>query len=305
MKAIVVGADGGIGRALINTLRQRGDIVWGTSRRSDATTNDLLPLDLADRAASAISLPVADVAFFCAAITSFAECRRDPVLARAVNVANPSALARRLAAAGMHVVLLSTSAVFDWRVPLVPASRPTCAVSVYGKLKAEAEAEFLDIGRAASVVRFAKVLTPDLKLFTGWIEALDHEQPVRAFTDLRMAPIALSDAVTALLAVAEDARGGIYQLSSATDISYLDAARHLAGGLGRSPDLVAEGHASEVGIPQEEITNFSSLDSSRLAKLTGRAAPDPFAAIDAVFGPAIVACCAKRDNSHDRFLSRR
>lgn len=299
MKAIVVGADGGIGRALISALRCRGDTTWGTSRRSAAAENGLLALDLAEQPASAVQLPDADVAFFCAAITSFAECRRDPELARAVNVTGPSALARRLAAAGMHVVLLSTSAVFDWRVPLVAASRPTCAASVYGKLKAQAEAEFLGLGTAASVLRFAKVLTPDLKLFTGWIEALDHAQSVRAFSDLRMAPIALTDAVAALLAVADDRRGGIYQLSSATDISYLEAARYLAQGLGCNPGLVVEGLASEVGIPQEEITYFSSLDSSRLVELTGRAPPDPFAAIDTVFAPAIAARRAKRDARHD------
>ena len=47
-----------------------------------------------------IQLPEADIAFFCAAITSFAACRTNEALARQVNVTSPLLLARRLVAAG-------------------------------------------------------------------------------------------------------------------------------------------------------------------------------------------------------------
>ena len=153
MKALVVGADGIIGSELIQALRERGDDVHGTTRRSGARDGKTVFIDLADPDLDVRLLPRADVALFCAAITSFAACRQNADLARRVNVTAPAALARLLVAAGGRVVLLSTSAVFDWAIPHVRADRAPCPATVYGALKAEAEKEFLALGNAASVLR--------------------------------------------------------------------------------------------------------------------------------------------------------
>ncbi len=293
----MIGGDGVIGRNLIRALTDRGDVVYGTSRRPDAIKRGLLSLDLSEQNAFDISLPDVDIAFFCAATTRFNECREDPKRSRMVNAIAPVVLGRQLVDAGSRVVLLSTSAVFDWSLPNVPASRPQCPSSVYGKLKAEAEAGFLSMGRQASVIRFAKVIDPSWKLFVDWIDALSRTKLVRAFADLRMAPISLDDALVALLAVADDKNGGIYQYSGANDISYFDAGKYLAQRLGCDPDLVISSLAREAGIPPEEITVFSSLDSSRVARLIGRPAPDSFDVIDSTFGRSISDHVRRRDSS--------
>jgi dTDP-4-dehydrorhamnose reductase len=303
MRAIVVGIDGAIGRALTTALQQRRITVYGTTRHAGAMTAGLTVLDLADPASAHIALPDAEVAFFCAAMARFDDCRRHPDLAHMVNSTVPVALARRLAAAGLRVILLSTSAVFDWRLPHSLGSRPPCPLTAYGRTKAEAEAGFLSLGDAAAVVRFAKVLAPESTLFNGWIDALREGRQIRAFTDSRMAPVPLTDAVAALLAVAEAGQGGIYQLSSTHDIDYFEAARHLARRLGRGTRLVSEASARESGISPEEITAFSSLDSSRLAALTGRPPPDPFAAIDQTFG-RVLALSSTNAEPHERLPSR-
>jgi dTDP-4-dehydrorhamnose reductase len=283
MKAIVFGADGTIGSALARALEQRGDIVHGTTRRAALVGPRRPFLDLAASDVETVSLPGADVAFFCAAIVSYAECRTNPALARRVNVTNPAILARRLVAAGARVVLLSTSAVFGGREPNVPASRAPSPVTVYGELAAEAEKQFGALGPAASIVRLTKLITPDAKRFTNWIDALSRGQAVVAFSDLRMAPISLDDAIFALLAIADSPAGGIYQISGAADISYYDAARHIALRLGVDPTLVIEERASKAGIRPEEITQFASLDGRRLTELTGRVAAEPYAVLDSVF----------------------
>lgn len=293
MKSIVVGADGPIGRALVQALQHRDGFVYGTTRRPSNLSANNLYLDLSDQHVADGPLPSVDIAFFCAAISSFSECRRDPTLAHRVNVDSPAALARRLVTSGARVVLLSTNAVFDGKMPIVPASSRTCPVSVYGRVKAEAEAKFLTLGSAAAILRLSKVLTPELKLLIGWIDALSRGQQIVAFTDLRIAPVSLADAVTALLAIPDDPGGGIYQFSSTRDISYAEVARHLAHRIGVSSDHVMERRAVDAGIPVEEIRCFSSLDSSRLARIMRRAAPDPFAVLDAVYGPKIEALVAK------------
>lgn len=283
MKALVIGADGGIGRALVNELGTRGYLVTGTTRRAGNVSAYNHYLDLSDQHIAEKPLPSADVAFFCAAMAGFADCRRDPALAYRVNVLGPLTIARRLAAAGTRLLLLSTNAVFDGSTPLVSASNPPCPVSVYGNVKAKAEAEFLALGPAVAILRLSKVLTTDFKLLTGWIDALSHGKRITAFKDLSIAPISLADAVQALLATSNDGGGGIYQFSSSKDLSYAEVARHFARRLEVPLSRVNERHAAEAGIPAEEIRKFSSLDSSRLAQIIGRETPDPFAALDEVY----------------------
>ncbi len=287
MRVLVVGVDGGIGGALAAALRRRGDTVFGTTRRPGAPAQEIVVLDLAGSDVDTVALPRTDIAVFCAAMTGLAECRKDSELARRVNTTGPARLARRLIAQGARVLLLSTNAVYDWQTPCVPASRPPCPLTVYGQLKAEAEAEFSAFGTAAIVLRLSKVLTPELKLFCGWIDALAAGREVTAFSDLHMAPIALDDAVSALLALADRSDSGLFQVSGATDISYVEAARHLARSIGVGPARVREARAADAGFPRAEITTFSSLDSTRFSKLTGWVPPDPYAVLDRVFGSAI------------------
>ena len=293
MKALIVGADGDIGSELSRVLSKRGDEVYGTTRRPVAQTGKNIFFDLADSDPNAVVLPPVDVAVFCAAIASFAECRRDRDRAHRVNVSAPVALARRLTAAGARVVLLSTGAVFDWSMPHVRADRPPCPVTVYGALKAEAESEFLALGNAASIIRFSKVLTPQFKLCISWINTLQSGGHITAFSDLRMSPIGLNDAIDAIISVIDDKSGGIYQLTGSRDISYFDTGLHIAKRLGVAADRVQSASAIAAGIPPEEITRFSSLDDSRLRNLTGRNAPDPEMVLDTIFGPAIDAARVK------------
>ena len=200
MKALVIGSDSMIGRRLAPALRSAGWQVHGTTRRS-ADGGDLLRLDLADPQCVAVRLPPVDIAFFCAAITRFSDCDADPALARQVNVLSPVALAERLVAAGTHAILLSSIAVYDGKEPRVPAERQVNPNSLYGRLKADAEQAFLALGGAASIVRFTKVLAPEMPLFNGWIDALANGLPVSAFEDTGLAPVSIEAAVESWFAL--------------------------------------------------------------------------------------------------------
>ncbi len=289
MKVIIIGIDSGIGRALGQVLAMRGDHFVGTTRRHEYVAKRVLQLDLDNPNASYSALPQADVAFFCAAVTSFANCRNMPEVARRVNTTAPAAIATALVKRGTRVVLLSTSAVFDCRAPCMVADRPRLPGSVYGRTKADAEVAFLALGPLASVVRLTKVLTPDMKLFSNWIGTLMAGNTVRAVDDHRFCPIALIDVVQTLVVIAERREGGIYQMSGASDVSYADAARYIAGRLGAPAHLVDACHAVDLDIPFGEVTAYTSLDTARLAAVCGFAAPDPWKVINSVIDPRIVA----------------
>ena len=282
--ALIVGIDSLIGAALADALIARGTVVIGTTRRArSGMPGSRMALDLAAPDAGKAELPSVDVAVVCAAMAQFADCRERPELARRVNVSAPAALAARLVRNGARVVLLSTSAVFDCRSPRVPAEQRTSPKTAYGALKAEAEAAILALGPRACVLRLTKVMAPAMPLFVDWIGALRRNEPIEAFDDLTFSPIAMHDVLTALLAVLADGADGIYQVSGAQDISYAEAARHLARRIGARPDLVRAVRAVDRGIPESEVTRYTSLDAVRLCGLTRWTPPAAADVLDTVF----------------------
>lgn len=284
MHILVIGGDSAIGGPFIAAPRPAQLTITATTRRPQSVGRDRMFLDLADdRAVASMELPRCDVAFFCAAVNGFAVCRASPELARHVNIDSTATLVERLAAQGSHVVLLSSTAVFDFQRPHVKAETPTCPRTLHGELKAEAEKLFLKRGANGSVLRLTKVLTPDSKLVAGWITALRRRESIEAFSDLHIAPISLADARQAMLAVAQDRGGGIYQMSGARDITYLDLASHLAKMIGCPQHFVRPTRAVDANIPPAEIPRFTTLDCSRLEKLTGQQPSDPFKVIEAVY----------------------
>jgi dTDP-4-dehydrorhamnose reductase len=271
--ALVVGADGTIGHALAAALEARGDEVVRTTRRTGAATDSKsLHFDLADPD-SVAALPPADVTVICAAMARYADCREQPELAALINVETPARIAGLQTGRGGHVILLSTSAVFDCLTPHMRADAPTNPTSAYGRFKAEAEGRVLAFAPNASVLRLTKVLTPDMPLIRGWIERLKNGERVEAFADLTISPLTVGHVVEALLAVIDDRAGGIYQASGAGDISYADVARYLADRLGADAALVVKTSAASAGIPDNEIARFTSLETERLSRLSEFAPP--------------------------------
>jgi dTDP-4-dehydrorhamnose reductase len=280
MRVVIVGADGLIGNALHASLRRRGHSVLGTTRRTDkAGYKGGIFLDLSE--STLPSIPPADVAIICAAMSRFADCRNYPDRARHVNVLAPLMIAKQIGEKGGRVLLLSSSVVFDCRSPHAMADQPTAPRSAYGRLKAEAEAGILAIG--GTVLRLTKVVAAGTGRLADWVSALEQGQIVRAFEDHRFCPIKLDSALDAVAAIAEQRSSGVFQLSGAEDISYADAARHLTDRMGIPRDRVEGALAVDNGVPEDEVTPYTSLDTSRLSALSGYRPLSPRKVIDDVF----------------------
>ncbi len=298
-RALIFGSTGHIGRALAGRLAAAGVEIVGSARPGAADAPDpcpgsrpdscsvppsalpsALPLDLSDEeAVRNVPLPPADVAFFCAGVTSLKACAADPGASRRVNVQAPILLRRRLATQGTRLVYLSSSSVFDGSRPLRETDEPTCPMTEYGRQKAEAEAALLApyaplasgapgaSGGDVLVVRLTKVITPG-DLFDQWRKDLLAGKTIRPFSDMPVAPVSLEAAAAVLAELAATGASGIRHVSAPRDISYAEAARRLAERLGVSPDLVRPQTVAESGIALEHAPRCASLGTRGIRGLT-------------------------------------
>ena len=269
---LVVGADSGIGAALLRRLQASGRPVVGTSRRP-GRDRALNYLDLAEVPESWTG-PDVSVAYLCAAIARIEDCRRDPVGSALVNVAGITRLAEQLGSARSD----GRFSVHESRVrrdcrPSRKIDEPTSPANEYGRQKAEAERRILAI-QGAAVVRLTKVLGEDNPLFAGWLTDLARGRAIHPFSDMVMAPVPLDTVVTALQRLGESRRAGVWHLSGERDMTYAEAAQWGARVIGADRTLIEPVTMQSVLTAGEVPARHTTLDRGPLSELLGVAVPD-------------------------------
>lgn len=282
----IVGGDGILGRALLERHCEARLPVVATTRRPSGALGDWIWLDLATDLSDWQPPSAIGAAYLLAAITSQAACHADPEGADRVNVENTVLVARRLRAAGAHVVFASTNQVFDGTRPFRRTDEPTAPVTIYGRFKAAAEERLLALAGGVAVIRFGKVIHPANKMLRDWIAALTAGRPIAPFSDAVIAPVPLAMAIDSLRRLGEGRHAGLYQLSASADVSYADIARHLARRLGMDTALVRPTTTAAAGWQGEPFPQHTTLDSTALTNAVGVQPPDPLATVDMTFfGP--------------------
>lgn len=266
-RALIVGGDGVFGRALRSALAAHGLTVQSTSRRS--SDGDALFLDLAIDPLGWVPQDRPDIVFLCAAVTNMAECARDPVGSRTINVVHTLTLVRTLAALGSRIVYPSTNLVLAGASPFQRADAPVRPLGEYAAQKAEVENALRPLGDKAVVLRMTKVISPASPLVSGWVEALRSGRPIRPFSDQVLAPIPLAGLVDAFVKAGLEGDGGIYQVTGAEDISYAEFAARIAARFGYPAGLVKPAPAAELGIRLEAQPRYTTLDPTRARRDLG------------------------------------
>ena len=254
-RALIVGGDGMLGGALRERAMARDVAVMTTTRRASSSEATVMFLDLADaEAVEALVIPPPPCrVYLLAAVTSLRVCREQPEVSAAINVEAIGRLAERAAAHGATPVLVSTNLVFDGSTPRTAIDEPLSPRTAYGRQKAQAERRVLAAGGV--VVRPTKVLGPEPAMLAGWRDALRAGRRVEAFDDLWFSPVPMSAVLDALL----DAPPGVHQVSGAEDISYHEAALHVASRVGAAESQVVATSAQQAGIPAEERPRHTTL----------------------------------------------
>jgi len=223
--------------------------VFATSRRAELLrAPGWFHLDLAEPASQWPELPACNYAVICAAVTSLAECEKQPEYTHRINVDAVGVLAARFATNGTYTVFLSTSQVFDGnKSHPSPHARPSPS-NIYGAQKAAAEEAFLNSGAPGAILRLGKVLIPPVGLFEGWAAKLRGNYEIAAFDDMWLAPVSPAATVEAIVRLLERRANGIFQLTAPDQISYLRAAQQLATHFSASIGRVAAGSAHDAGL---------------------------------------------------------
>jgi dTDP-4-dehydrorhamnose reductase len=274
---LVVGGDSKIGRALCAFWQRSGTAVLATSRRPAGAGT--LFLDLAANGEAWEPPCRVTVAVLCASVTNIETCQRDPEPTARVNVHGLMSVADRLLARGAFVIYLSTNQVFDGSAPYRRPTEPVSPLTEYGRQKAEVERLLSGRGERAAIVRLTKVVEPGMPLVRGWYQALQNRQAIHPFADMVMAPVPLAFAVEVLHRVATARLPGILQVSGAQDITYVQAAHHLADRAGAGPDLVQPTTSREKGLAFAP-PRHTTLDTMRLRTELGLEPPNAWSTLD-------------------------
>ena len=134
----------------------------------------------------------------------------------------------------------------------------------------------------AAILRLAKIVSRDMPLLRDWSVRLAAGRPIRAFSDMTMAPVETAMVCDAIAMLMKDAARGVFQLTGPRDVSYLEIGRHIAAELGAARALVSAGTTVEAGLPAGSGRMHTTLDSSRLRDGYGIMAPDVLSIVRSV-----------------------
>jgi dTDP-4-dehydrorhamnose reductase len=161
MHALVIGASGQVGGALMKALRARGHDAVGTHAHHpadgleslDITDHDAVDRTIGDARAEWVLCP--------AGLTHVDHCEDNPTEAFAINRDGPLHAARAAQRSGAGFVFYSTEYVFDGEAGPYAEDDPVRPLSVYGQSKWEGEQAVLAEISRALVIRTTVVYGPD------------------------------------------------------------------------------------------------------------------------------------------------
>lgn len=263
MRVLVTGADGQLGRELVDlAASDAGLIVLGTTRAE---------LDIADaRSVGAQFAAFApDVVVNCAAWTAVDAAETHEEAAHLVNAVGPALLADACAARGAWLVQVSTDYVFNgqgeqpYRVDDATAPR-----SAYGRTKLAGERGVAErLPDAHTIVRTAWLYSTHGKNFARTMIRLAAErETIDVVDDQRGQPTYARDVAAQVLAlVAAGPVTGVFHATNSGETTWFEFARAIFAGIGADPARVHPTTSAAFAAPAPR-PSYSVLDASRWAE---------------------------------------
>lgn len=215
MKVLITGAEGQLGRALVQCAPAQVTIAALGSTALDVTDADSVAKAFADHAPAVI--------INAAAFTAVDRAETEPARAFSINQAGVALLAHAVQTAGARLVHVSTDFVFGEAdaVPRKPSDHPA-PMSIYGASKLAGEAA---AGPDALIVRTAWVYAANGQNFVNTMLRLMRERDeVRVVADQVGTPSWASSLAEAIWALTLQSKVGIFHYTDSGVASWYDFA---------------------------------------------------------------------------------
>ena len=226
MKILITGANGRLGHAISTQLSPKHELVLSSI---DGEYGALLDITQFDAVQTFIESTRPDIIIHPAAWTDVDGCARDPEQALLVNGYGTQNVAQAAASIGASLVYISSNEVFNGRSsrPYYEYDRPD-PVNAYGYSKWVGEQCVMAASPRHMIVRVAWLFAHGGRNFVQAIlNAADQGKALRIVTDEVANPTYNEDAATAIAALIETGRYGIYHLTNEGATSRYHFARRI------------------------------------------------------------------------------
>jgi dTDP-4-dehydrorhamnose reductase len=251
MKAIVTGAGGMVGRALVRHCTNRGAQVGAL---------DHAALDISDAATieSVFDRERPDVLFNCAAWTDVDGCERDPNRAQLANARGPALLAAACRRHNALLVTISTDYVFDGEKDgfYTERDRPH-PISVYGVTKLEGERTAQSQWARTIIIRSGYLFgTGGTNFLATCLDRLRRGERLRVINDMFGTPTYANHLAARLFDLAERDVPGIYHVANSGEgASFAQFANEAAKKANLDTSLLTEVSIDSLGLPAPRPRN--------------------------------------------------
>ena len=277
MRILITGASGHLGRRLVQAACQAGHRVWAwTSPREVVTSHSELPATFTSveltnpvQVAEAYSQVRPMAVIHAAAMSSIAECYRDPIRAYRVNAEATRQLVGLCVADIARLIYVSTDLVFDGSTGNYQEDDLPRPLSLYGKSKLDGERAVIHhhgmlVARLSWLVATGTPARPHF--LDQQIASLRQGKPIELFSDEWRTPLGIDAAAQALVTLAKTDISGILHLGGPKKLSRYEMGRTLAKLLGVKQELVEPIKQSNVKTPEPRPSDVS-LNSIRWRQL--------------------------------------
>ncbi len=289
LRVLLTGGNGQLGRDLRDVLAGRvpdgGAAAGGSASRIlgpvdrgtfEVLSTDIDTLDVSDRTAvrAAVDAFRPDLVLHGGAYTAVDACESDPDTAFAVNALGTRNMAEAAAAAGAHLVYVSTDYVFDGTLdrPYVEWDQPGPR-SVYGRSKLGGELEVHAVaGPSATIVRTAWVSGAHGANMVKTVLRLARSSPdsiLRFVDDQHGCPTFTADLAAALVRLALDRRPGTFHVTNQGETTWFGFARATLAAAGLVPDRVEPITTAELDPPRPAPRPANSRLDNAALRLSG------------------------------------
>ena len=259
MKILITGANGQLGRSLVNALDGHHEVEDLGRPELDVTDPYCIAAWFDELRPGAV--------IHCAALTDTARCEHEPAAAREVNGIGTENVARACAAGAARLVAISTNEVFDGaKGSLYEEDDRPNPLNAYALSKLDGESLAMAVHRDTLVVRTSWLYGAGYVNFNEKVlAAVGEGKPLSFVTDEMATPTATDDLARAIVSLLErEAAPGVYHLTNEGEASRYDWAREILrlSGNGDVPveqvttaELRAKGYAGPQKPPYSVLAN--------------------------------------------------